>query len=140
MYWYNIQHSAGDSLLIQIADALSRLDNVITSDHSEVFMPFQEEMVQNILLSAITDDIILSPARFSTNTDTHARLDRSTAEVIPNSLAAICHPRSCGCDGCVSSIAVLDDSTPLPTPCERLTIASVTIQYLRTWVTVHMCP
>ena len=125
MYWYNIQHSAGDSLLIQIADALSRLDIVMSSDDNDIFMPFQEEVVQNILLSAITDEIILSPARFSTNTDTYARLDRSTVEVVPNSLAAIRHSGSCQCDGCVTSIEVVDDARPSPIPSERLTIASV---------------
>ena len=45
MYWYNIQHSAGDSLLMQIADALSRLDIAMSSDDENIFMPFQEEVV-----------------------------------------------------------------------------------------------
>ena len=115
---------AGDSLLVQIADALSRLDIVMSFDDSGVFMPFQEEVAQNILLLAITDDIILSPARFSTNTDTYARLNRFTTKVIPNSLAAIRYSGSCQCDGCVTSISVVDDAMLLLIPSERLTIAS----------------
>ena len=44
---------------MQIADALSRLDIVMSSDDDDIFVPFQDEVVQNILLSAITDDIIV---------------------------------------------------------------------------------
>ena len=85
-YWYHIQHSAGDSALMKIADAMSRLVMTVSNEDGLIFVPFDDATVQNILLSTISEEIITSPARFSNNTDTYAKLTRCTAEIIPHSL------------------------------------------------------
>ena len=117
-YWYNIQHAAGDSMLMQIADALSRLAMSLideTEDHEgPVDCPFDGAEIQNILLQCIGSDVILSPARFSNNTDTYARLTRSTAEVVPNSIATefttnSTHSDRCGCLCCTGQVLALEE-------------------------------
>ena len=110
MYWYNIQHGAGDSALIMIADALSRLFIINAEDDSEIFVPFEDKTVQNILLQAISDDIIMSPARFSMTTDTEAHLTRSSAEVVPRSMRVVQHEQErCGCLVCAEQAYAVEE-------------------------------
>ena len=72
-------------MLMKIADALSRLVIALDpeSEDKPVDCPFDSTQVQNILLQSIGDTVIESPARFSNDFDTYARMTRSTAEVIP---------------------------------------------------------
>ena len=82
-YWYNLQHAAGDSALMKIADAMSRL-NMSSSPDGAIFVPFEDDTVQHVLLNTVTEKVIPTAAKFSMTTDTEARLTRSTAEVVPN--------------------------------------------------------
>ena len=83
MFWYNLQHLAGTHTLMKIADALSRL-LIETGEDQDIFVPFEDKIVQHQLLNAIKQVISESPAKFSMSTDTHARLTRNSVEVVPN--------------------------------------------------------
>ena len=86
MFWYNLQHLAGTHTLMKIADALSRL-LIETGEDQDIFVPFEDKIVQHQLLNAIKQVISESPAKFSMSTDTHARLTRNSVEVVPNTAA-----------------------------------------------------
>ena len=88
MYWYNLQHLAGTHVLMQIADALSRL-MIETGEDRDIFVPFEAEVVQHQLLAAMKYVISESPARFSMSKDTHAVLRRDGVEVVPNTVMAL---------------------------------------------------
>ena len=53
-YMYNLQHLAGRHVLMQIADALSRLC-IETGEDRDIFVPFEDENVQHELLNAIKE-------------------------------------------------------------------------------------
>ena len=68
---------------MQIADAMSRLP-MFTSLDSDIFVPFEDETVQHVLLNSITDKVIECHQQHSITLDTTAKISRSSVEVIPN--------------------------------------------------------
>ena len=102
-YSYNLQHLAGKHILMQIADALSRL-LIDTGEDKDIFVPFDGKQVQHQLLAAISKDKILkSPAESLLSKDTIAKMTRVSVETVPrNQLMVITdnstykdHPRVC---------------------------------------------
>ena len=52
-WWYNLVHLAGDHVLMQIADAISRLAIENSHDPENIAIPFEDDSVQNRLIENI---------------------------------------------------------------------------------------
>jgi hypothetical protein len=60
------------------------------------------------LLNAVREEVILSPARFSMDTNTSAHLTRSSVEVVPNRMRADgTHTEACACLQCTDNLQVM---------------------------------
>ena len=84
MYYFNLVHLRGKHVLLQIVDAISRLNIPDDPDDREVFSPFEVESVQKQLSTMITKEAILCERRFELTTDTHAELTRLGIDVVPD--------------------------------------------------------
>lgn len=104
-YMYNLQHMAGDHILMRIADALSRL-MIDTGEDRDIFVPFEDDVVQHQLLAAMKEIWSKSPASYSMCKDTEAKMTRNSVEVGPkHSMLAIIDNTDLGGTVCFDAIA-----------------------------------
>ena len=84
-YYYNLQHLVGTHVLLQIVDAISRLDIPNDPDDKDIFSPFEAPTVRQTLNCLYSGPVIRFPTGYELSTDTHARIRQDGVAIVPNS-------------------------------------------------------
>lgn len=82
-YYFTLQHVAGKMILLQIADALSRLIGSDDPDDGNIFVPFEGKEVRSLLRKAITPILMVCPAGEELSTNTFAEMTRQGVDLVP---------------------------------------------------------